>query len=94
MKNAPQLKVQIETEDDFIYCPKYDNSMQNLLQHHPEGLEIDRIAKVLLMTTEEAEELYNNILKKLRKNMDDPTTLAGELMHNAWLKQQAEDFNK
>jgi hypothetical protein len=94
MKNDQQLKVRVNEERDFIYCPKYDNSIYRLIQHHPEGLEIDRIAKVLLMTTEEAEELYNKILKKLREGMDDPDTADGELIYNAWLKMQAEDFNK
>jgi hypothetical protein len=67
--NNQTLKELIATDDDFIYCPKFNNSIKKLLTNHPNGLTLDRIAKVLLMTEDEVKQIYKTVLKKMRRSI-------------------------
>lgn len=67
MKNKDSLRKRIKEEEDFIYCPRLGNSMKQLLQNNPEGIDNERMSKVLLMTEEEIEKEYNLALKKLKE---------------------------
>lgn len=69
MKNKEEIKNKIEAEEDFIYCPRLGNSLEQLLQKHPEGVDNERIARVLLLTEEEVEEVYQNAIKKIKKGL-------------------------
>ncbi|MDD5650812.1 MAG: hypothetical protein PHF86_10430 [Candidatus Nanoarchaeia archaeon] len=64
--NKEELKEKIENDEDFIYCPRLGNSIKNLLKVHPEGIDNERIAKVMLMTEEEVEEVFQNAVKKIQ----------------------------
>jgi len=60
----------IETEEDWIDSPKYNNSIRYLIEKkYPDGAPDDVIAKVMLMTEEEVEEIYQLCIKKLRKSL-------------------------
>ncbi len=67
VKDKDQIKNKILVEEDFIYCPRLGNSLNKLIDKNPEGVEDERICKVLLMSDEELEETFNSALEKLRK---------------------------
>ena len=66
-KDKKSLKKRIMEEEDFIYCPRLGNSLERLMEKNADGVDDERIEKVLLMPKEEIEEHYENALKKLRK---------------------------
>jgi hypothetical protein len=65
--NNNELKYRIENDDDFIYYPKFNNSLTEMLKKYPDGIENSRIAKLLLMEESEVEAIYENAIIKLRK---------------------------
>lgn len=71
MKNKKKLKKRIMEEDDFIYCPRLGNSLSKLLDKYPEGVENDRIQKILLLSEKEVSEIYESAIKKLRDSFDE-----------------------
>lgn len=71
MKDKKILKQKINSDPDFVYCPRLGNSLKQLLEKYPDGIDDDRIEKVLLMTAEEVEEVYQSAIEKLRKNIPD-----------------------
>ena len=69
MKDKKVLRKRIIEDPDFIYCPRLGNSLKKLIDKHPEGIDDERIEKVLLMSAKEVEATYNSALEKLRKVM-------------------------
>jgi hypothetical protein len=59
----------IDTDPDFIYCKRFDNSLEKCLDRHPDGAPTKLIAQALMMTEEQVEELYTGVVQKLRKIM-------------------------
>lgn len=59
-------KERIENETDFCYCPRLSNSITNLVEKNPDGVDNERIAKVLLLTEDEVDEIFESALVKLR----------------------------
>ena len=70
MKDKKMFKKKIAEDDDFIYCPRLGNSLKQLIDRHPEGIDDERIQKVLLLSSKELEEIYQNAIKKLREAFD------------------------
>jgi len=68
-KDKKTTKEKILSDEDFIYCPRLGNSLKNLIDKNPEGIDNERISKVLLITEEEVEDIYNSVLEKFRKIM-------------------------
>ena len=68
-KDKKTVKEKIMEEEDFIYCPRLGNSLKTLIDKNPEGVSNERISKVLMLTIEEVEELYESALEKFRKSM-------------------------
>ena len=64
-----KIKQQINTNKDFIYCPRLGNSINKLLEIYPNGVDNERIAKLLLMTEDEVEETFQSALEKIRKGL-------------------------
>lgn len=65
-KDKSSVKKRIEEEEDYIYCPRLGNSLSTLMDKNPDGVEDERIMKVLLMTEDELNETYESALNKLR----------------------------
>ncbi len=61
------MRERIENDEDFIYCPRLSNSLNSLLKVHPNGVENDRISKVLLISEDEVESIFQRAIKKFRK---------------------------
>jgi hypothetical protein len=57
-------------DEDFIRCPKCANSLNRYTQRHPDGVENSMIARLLMMTEEEVDTLYQSTLILLRKDVD------------------------
>jgi len=66
-KDIKTLKKRILEEEDFIYCPRLGNSLSKLVEKNPDGVDDERIEKVLLMSQEDIKKWYNSALDKLRK---------------------------
>ena len=65
-----EKKLRLTEEEDFIDCPKFNNSIRQLIEKNPEGVDDETIAKVLNLTAEEVEETYQNAIKKLQKSLE------------------------
>lgn len=63
------LKTRIQTEEDFILAPKYGNSLKKMVNKNSDGVKDDIIAKVLDVTPEEVNDLYEEAISELRKGM-------------------------
>lgn len=61
------IKKRIFEEVDFVYCPRLGNSLKKLIEKYPDGIDDDRIQKVLLLSSRELEEIYQSAIEKLRK---------------------------
>ena len=68
-KDKRSIYKKIKEDEDFIYCPRLGNSLKKLMDKNPDGIDDERIAKVLLMSTEEVEVWYNSAIEKLRKSL-------------------------
>lgn len=60
----------IKEEDDFVNCPKMDNSLKKVMDKHPDGLEDEKIADLLCIDVEEVEAIYQSAIKKIRKKLN------------------------
>lgn len=68
-KNKESLMEMIYHDEDYIYCPRLGNSLKKLIDKNPDGVDTERIAKVLLMSEEEVEKIFEESLIKLRKKL-------------------------
>lgn len=66
MKDKKMIKKRIMEDGDFIYCPRLGNSLSKLIERYPDGIDDDRIEKVLLISKKELDEIYESAIKKLR----------------------------
>lgn len=64
-----EKKHKIQNDEDFIDYPKFKNSLSKLIEKYPDGVDTETIAKVLNMTEEEVEEIYQNAILKLKNNL-------------------------
>lgn len=71
MKDKKTLRKKIQEDPDFVYCPRLGNSLKKLVDKHPDGIDDERIEKVLLMSAKEVEAIYNSALEKLRKSVKE-----------------------
>ena len=62
-------KERVMSETDFCYCPRLGNSISNLIDKNPMGVDNERIAKVLLISEEEVEGIFARAIIKLRKHL-------------------------
>ena len=72
-KNEMQEK--IRTIEDFIHSPKHKNSLDNFLAKNENPLENGTIARLLAMTPDEVEAIYQESIKEFKKEMaadEDP----------------------
>lgn len=70
MDKEDSLK-RIREEEDYIRCPKCNNSLLKFLAKNSEGVENNIIARLLMIPEEKVEELYQEAVKKLREEMID-----------------------
>lgn len=63
----------LHTDPNFICIRRFDYSMENLLRRFPEGAPDATIAKALLVSVDDVERLYSEIITKLRSALVDPS---------------------
>lgn len=64
-----EIKNRISEEEDFIHCPKFFNSLTKFLAKNDDGVQNNTIARLLMIPEEKVEEIYEEAVKKLRKEM-------------------------
>lgn len=64
-----EIKERVLEEEDFIKCPKYNNSLQKFLSRHTEGVENATISRLLLLDDAEIEQIYQEAIKLLQEKM-------------------------
>jgi hypothetical protein len=64
-----KIKTKIHTDSDFIYCPRLNNSLSKYVERYPEGVDNEKIAKVLMMDEDEVEATFQRAVKKLRDHI-------------------------
>ncbi len=70
MEKSDILKKILE-EEDFIHAPKHQNSLQKFLAKNDNLLENHAIGRLLLLSPEEVENIYQQSIIELRKAMLD-----------------------
>lgn len=68
-KDNKDTKQKIIEDEDFIYCPRLGNSLNKLIEKNPEGVEDDRIARVLLISEKEVKDIFTRAVSKIRNKM-------------------------
>lgn len=64
-----EMVEKLMTEPDFIFGPKYRNSVQELLRRYPEGVPDRIIAQVLGITVPEVEVAFQLVIQKIRTSL-------------------------
>jgi hypothetical protein len=65
-----EKKRKILEDEDFIDYPKFKNSLSKLIEKYPDGVSDEVIAKVLNITPEEVEKIYNSSIQKIQKSLN------------------------
>ena len=68
-KQQIDIKDALHNDPDFINCPRFNNSLKNLINHNPDGLTDKRIAQYLMISEEEVVKTYQNIIEKIRQSL-------------------------
>ena len=66
-----EKKHKIMEDEDYIDSPKFKYSLKELLEKNPDGVDNEAISKVLNMSVEEVEEVYQSAIKKLQKTLEN-----------------------
>lgn len=64
-----KIKKKIMEEEDFVYCPRLGNSLKQVVDRNPDGIDEERICKVLMIDMEELNSLYDSAIKKIRERL-------------------------
>lgn len=66
-----ELLRRVATEPDFVNLKRYSYSLEKVLDRYPDGAPDRLIAQALCMSEEEVEELYEEVVLKLREEIED-----------------------
>lgn len=66
-----EIQRKILEEEDYIRCPKFSNSISKFVSKNSEGVENPTIARLLMMTEEEVERVFQEAIEILREGMDE-----------------------
>lgn len=66
---ADEAKKKIDTDPDFIFSKRFNNSLKKCLERFPEGAPNKVIAQCLIVTEDEVELIHTQVIEKLRKIM-------------------------
>ena len=65
-----EKKRKINEDEDYIDYPKFKNSVKKLIEKYPDGVSDETIAKVLLMSEEEVNEIYLSSIEKIKDKLE------------------------
>ena len=66
-----EMQEKIRTVEDFIHSPKHKNSLENFLAKNENFLENGTIGRLLMMSPDEIETIYQESIKEFKKEMLD-----------------------
>lgn len=66
-----EIEQRVKEDPDFIKAPKYGNSLNKFLAKNDKTLENGAIGKLLQISAEQVESLYQESVVELRKGMID-----------------------
>lgn len=69
MADKDEIKKRVLEEEDYIRSPKFSNSLSKFLAKNNEGVEDSVIARLLSMSEEEVDKVYQEAIQALRKEM-------------------------
>lgn len=69
MDNKIESQQRVLTEEDYIRAPKYSNSLAKFLTRNSDGVENATIARLLMIPEEQVEQIYQEAIEMLRKDM-------------------------
>jgi len=64
-----EARERIASEPDFIFLKRFDYSLASLVQKHPGGVSNRVVAAALMVTEDDVDDIYENIILKLRDIM-------------------------
>lgn len=64
------MEKKVMEEEDFIYAPKFGNSLNKFLAKNDSPLEDRAIARLLMIEPEDVEKLYQESIAQLKEDMD------------------------
>ena len=59
----------IQEDPDFVYLKRFDYSLDKVVQRYPDGAPTRVIAQALMLTEEDVEDMYPQIVAKLQAIM-------------------------
>lgn len=62
----------ISNDPNYVYLKRFDYSLAKVLERFPEGAPDRTIAQALMITTEDVERVYNEIIARLKMSIADP----------------------
>jgi hypothetical protein len=71
MADKEDIKKRVKEDEDYIRSPKFSNSLAKFLAKNPDGAEDSVIARLLSMSEEEVEAIYQEAVNELREEMKD-----------------------
>lgn len=71
MDNKADLQYKVLTEEDYVRAPKFSNSLAKFLARNSDGVENATIARLLMITEEEVEAIFEEAVQILREDMVD-----------------------
>jgi len=63
------LKRRLLEEEDFVFAKRFGNSLKAVRKKYPDGVPDRAAAQMLLISEEELETAYQEILRKMRAHM-------------------------
>lgn len=66
-----EIQKRILEEEDYVRCPKFSNSLQKFLARNSDGVETATISRLLMLSEEEVEKLYQEAIDIIREDMVD-----------------------
>lgn len=69
--NKDEVQKKIAEDEDYIRCPKFNNSLNKFISKNSEGVESNVIARLLMIPEENVKEIYEKSIDFLKKNMQD-----------------------
>lgn len=63
----------INTDPDFVYLKRMDYSLAAVCDRFPDGAPDKTIAQGLMITVEDVQRIYEDILQRLRERIADPS---------------------
>lgn len=64
-----EARARLQSDLDFVYLPKFEFSLQKLMERYPDGVPDRLIAQALMLTEDDVEEMFQSAVLKLRKMM-------------------------